>query len=303
MPEAVIVNPFMHPDVIVHLRDDQHIVEDRVTVGHAHDMRLGAGAYTAKTLLEHGWSVEIVDAIGDDIFGDYTFRASVEAGFGMDHVVRYRGSHMFLLSVADRKSRGGTMISSCPPDWQRPAAEIESSILAAPSASVYYIWSWFWSYANANLQELSATGLVKAIRQKATLVALDPNWKPPDNPPAHEVDDLLAALPDIDILKLNRRDAAVIIGEKDSETTVRELHDRGASLVVLTLGEDGCALGGRDVSGVVFIPSAASQPVNTTGAGDAFGGALVADFALHGDPLRAAHSATEHVSRFLRGTP
>ena len=289
----------MHPDVIVHLRDDQEIVEDRVTVGVSHDMRLGAGAYTAGSLIRHGWSVEIVDAIGDDIFGNYTFDSSMEAGFGMDYVSRYSGSHMFVLSVADQRSRGGTMISSCPPTWQRSAHEIEAGISAAPPADVYYIWSWFWSYANENLKSLSTQSVTEALRKKAKLVVLDPNWKPPGNPPSNEVAGLLAALPAVDILKLNRRDAAVILGEKDYETTVRELHEKGAALVVLTLGAEGCAVGGRDVDGVVFIPAVATAPSNATGAGDVFGGAFVADFAAQGDPLRAAHHATGYVGKFL----
>lgn len=299
MPEAVIVNPFMHPDVIVRLRDDQEIAEDRVTVGVSHDMRLGAGGYTAASLIRHGWSVEIVDAIGDDIFGNYTFDSSMEAGFGMGYVSRYSGSHMFVLSVADQRFRGGTMISSCPPAWQRPAREIEAGISAAPPADVYYIWSWFWSYANENLKSLPTETVTEGLRKKAKLVVLDPNWKPPGNPPSNEIAGLLSALPAVDILKLNRRDAAVILGEKNYETAVQELHERGAALVVLTLGDEGCAVGGKDVDGVVFVPSVANEFYTSTGAGDVFGGAFVADFVAQGDPLRAAHHATRHVGKFL----
>lgn len=304
MPEAVIVNPFMHPDVIVHLHDEQEIVEERVTVGEDHEMRLGAGAYTAGALKEHGWDVEIVDAIGDDIFGNYTYDLSVSSGFGMKQVVRYEGRHMFVLSVADQKSRGGTMISSCPPDWQRSAAEIESSIIAAPSAEVYYIWSWFWSYANPNLKSLLAEEVVRSMRSKAKIIALDPNWKPEGTPPENEVASLVTALPAFDILKLNRRDAAVIVGDQNPEATVKDLRDLGASLVVLTLGDEGCVVSGDGLENVAFVPPSALMPQNTTGAGDVFGGAFVADFYAHRDPVRAAAHASEHVGHFLQqGSP
>jgi len=221
------------------------------------------------------------------------------AGFGMDHVVRYQGSHMFLLSVADQKSRGGTMVSSCPPEWQRSAAEIESSISAAPAADAFYIWSWFWSYANKNLCDLSTTHVLAEMRSKARLVVLDPNWKPPGRPPTKEVHELVQSLSSVDILKLNRRDAAVLIGEKDAEESVKELHGLGASIVVLTLGEQGCALGGEGISGVEFVPSATNSPKHTTGAGDVFGGSFIARYEKHGDPLRAAEEATHLVGEFL----
>jgi sugar/nucleoside kinase (ribokinase family) len=301
MPEVVIVNPFMHPDVIVFLRDDQEIVPNRVTVGHSHQMRLGAGAYTARAFMAHKWDVQIVDAIGDDIFGEFTFRESLSSGFGMDHVVRYQGSHMFLISVADQQSEGGTMISSCPSDWQRPAAEVQLGISGAPSARVYYIWSWFWSYANKNLQSFSTHDAMSAISSKSDLTVLDPNWKPPGAPPEDEIASLVAALPLVDVLKLNRRDAAMVLGNKDPRTTILELLELGASLVVLTLGEQGCALGGIGLNDVQFVPSTAQNTRNTTGAGDVFGGAFVASYSDQGDPLRAAHDATEEVRKFLAG--
>lgn len=299
MPKAVIVNPFIHPDVIVHLQEGQKIVENRVTVGISHDVRLGAGAYTAEALKQHLWDIEIVDAVGDDVFGELTFNKAIESGFGMGHVVRFHGSHMFVLSVADEKSQGATMISSCPSDWQRSAQEVQISIAGAPPADIYYIWSWFWSYANANLANLRAQEVLQEIRAKAGRIILDPNWKPPHSPPNEEVKSLLNALPMIDILKLNQRDAAVIVGSKDPETTVRELIELGAPLVVLTLAGNGCVLGGRSVNGCVFVPSISVKTRNTTGAGDVFGGAFISDFTNHGDAVRAAHYASGHVSKFL----
>lgn len=299
MAEVVIVNPFLHPDIVVHLADDQTIVEDRVTVAGSHDMRLGAGAYTASAFQRLGWHVEMVDAIGDDTLGEYTFRAAQSAGIGTRHLSRYAGRHMFVLSVADRKSAGGTMISSCPPEWQRSADEIRSSILAAPHADAYYIWSWFWSYANANLRSIAIDEVMASIRSKGGLVAVDPNWKPPGAPPAEEIDRLLESLASIDILKLNARDAEAIVGPKDARSSVLELLALGPSLVVLTLGRDGCAVGSADLPGVRRIVPDASAPRDTTGAGDAFGGFLVAEYSTHGDPMRAAAAATARTQAFL----
>lgn len=297
MPDVVIVNPFLHPDIIVHLRDDQEIVEDRVTVGAFHEMRLGAGAYTATAFQQLEWNALVVDAIGDDTFGQYTVREMESAGLTTAFLTRYAGAHMFVLSVADARSLGGTMISSCPPAWQRPADEVVAAIHSAPDADAYYVWSWFWSYANAQLSEIDTPGLMRTIRSQGRLVALDPNWKPPGTPPPLEVDALVESLPSVDILKLNRRDAEVILGESDPRTTVSELLGRGPALVVLTLGADGCVVG--SAGRIHHLPPAEGSPSDTTGAGDMFGGHLVADYAAHADPLHAAAIATARTEAFL----
>ncbi len=75
------------------------------------------------------------------------------------------------------------------------------------------------------------------------------------------------------LLTPNRAEAARLAGEEDAEAAATALAARTGAPVVVTLGEDGALLvepgGGRGAS-----PRARSDVRDTTGAGDAFNGAL-----------------------------
>ncbi|HEX8919161.1 MAG TPA: ribokinase, partial [Chloroflexota bacterium] len=92
--------------------------------------------------------------------------------------------------------------------------------------------------------------------------------------PAREVGDDLLAL--VDVITPNEAEAHALAGLSDDdfspEAAAHALRERGVKKVVLTMGESGAYVldetGGRRISGVT-VPV-----VDTTGAGDAFTGAL-----------------------------
>jgi ribokinase len=108
--------------------------------------------------------------------------------------------------------------------------------------------------------------------------------------PSRYVSPKLLAL--ADPLILNEREAAdlassVIDGAADARTIATRLLDSSRS-VVITLGGDGAVV--ADSGGVTHVPAQQVTVVDTTGAGDAFAGALAAELASGGD-LRTAVAA------------
>ena len=104
-----------------------------------------------------------------------------------------------------------------------------------------------------------------------------------------------------DPLVLNEHEAAEAIGELGGTVPTEAvelslaLRDRGAPSVVVTLGAAGAVV--ADQTGAHRIPSPRVQAVDTTGAGDAFTGALAARL-LAGDQLPEAVSHAVRVGAY-----
>lgn len=127
--------------------------------------------------------------------------------------------------------------------------------------------------------ELTLTAL-RAAREEGTPTIMNPAPARADLP-----DELLQLS---DVFCPNQGEAALITGRStdsvdDAAQTAAVLLDRGAGAVVITLGADGCVVGDRD--GIEHVAGVAVDTVDSTGAGDAFVGAL-AVFVARGDDLR-----------------
>ena len=89
----------------------------------------------------------------------------------------------------------------------------------------------------------------------------------------------------VDILTPNESEAQVLTGSADPAEAARILTDRGVGTVVVTCGANGAFLAtGNDVT---HIPGFLVETIDSTGAGDAFNGALACAVA-EGVPLKSA---------------
>jgi ribokinase len=98
--------------------------------------------------------------------------------------------------------------------------------------------------------------------------------------PVAEVEHLLAHT---DVVVVNEHEAAALAGRSVSEvqadpTTIAAALAAPGQMVVVTLGRDGVAAGG-DAIGALRIRGVGVTPVDTTGAGDCFGGVFAAALA------------------------
>jgi ribokinase len=112
-----------------------------------------------------------------------------------------------------------------------------------------------------------------AARRRGVTVILDPAPARPLPPELYG---------QVDILTPNETEAAALVGfplEGDTATAAaaRQLRERGPATVIITRGSQG--LYWTDGTSGGFRPAPAVEPVDTTGAGDAFNGAFAA--ALH----------------------
>jgi len=121
------------------------------------------------------------------------------------------------------------------------------------------------------------TATQKAVayaKAKGKLVSFDPNLrKPLWDDLAEAKKQILWGLSQTDIVKISEEETQFLWGVPPEEA-VDQLHLLGVKLAFLTLGPDGCLYSGNGFRGKVSAP-AGIHPVDTTGAGDIFGGSML----------------------------
>ena len=234
----------------------------------------GKGANQAVMAAKLGATVSMVTKLGRDTFGDGTlenFRSmGVDTGFvsfteeaasGVAPIfVDPAGSNAIVIVTG-----ANDLLTPDEIDAARPAMAAAGAVVCQLEIPL----------------ELTLVAL-RAAREEGTPTIMNPAPARADLP-----DELLRLS---DVFCPNQGEAALITGRstdtvEDAEATAKALLDRGAGAVVITLGADGCVVADRD--GVEHVAGVAVDTVDSTGAGDAFVGAL-ATFVARGDDLREA---------------
>ncbi len=130
----------------------------------------------------------------------------------------------------------------------------------------------------------SLQAIVSLARERGMRIALNPS--PMDAPLIREL------LKDVDLLLLNRVEAAQLLGEESgtAESRLEKLHEEYPEItIVLTLGEDGSLLRGKDLK--LRQRAFPVRAVDTTGAGDTFTGFFLASLLQSSDAARALRCA------------
>lgn len=101
----------------------------------------------------------------------------------------------------------------------------------------------------------------------------------------------------VDTLMVNRGEAAEVLGvrgkDREAEQLATGLRDLGVHRVIITLGSQGVL--GLDASGASRIDAIPVDAVDTTGAGDTFGGAFAAEL-LRGSSFQQAIDYANHAA-------
>ena len=128
---------------------------------------------------------------------------------------------------------------------------------------------------------------VHAARESGCLISYDPNYRPPLWPSQDAARTaMLKLLPLADILKLSEEELTLLTGEASLATGTAALAAQGPALIPISLAERGAYFRRGALCGLV--PAFQVDTVDTTGAGDAFLGAI-----LH----RLRHKTLEEIRR------
>jgi len=244
-----------------------------------HSLRMapgGKGANQAVACARLGLPTGFVGRVGRDAFGDLLLRTLAAAGISAEQVVRDAEAPSGVAMIAVDAQGHNTILVA-----QGANARLTAEDVAAGMAALA---------ADALLLQLEvplpAVERAAAIaRARGTRVVLNP--APACALPA-------ALLRQVDVLTPNQSELALLAGRPvgdraEAEQAARSLLERGPQAVVVTLGADGALVVGA--GGARHVPGFRVDAVDTTGAGDAFNGALAVALVEGRDLVEAARFA------------
>ena len=111
-------------------------------------------------------------------------------------------------------------------------------------------------------------------KQAGAVISYDPNYRPLLwNSEQRAKQEIINALPLADIVKVSQEEMTLLTGETELSKGAKALARHGAAVVLITLGPQGAFY--HTPTGSGLLPTYDVMTVDTTGAGDAFLGALL----------------------------
>lgn len=231
----------------------------------------GAPTNVAAAIAALGGSVSLAAKVGKDPFGDHL--VAVMEGFGVDTRWMLRDVQQFTTFAFVSLLKNGERDFV----FNRGAdGALSKEDLAGMPLSDYTIvhFGSATGFLPGPFQDTYKKSLL-AAKAQGSFVSFDPNYRP-----------LLFAgnaqpfitqsqyfLGQCDFFKLSDEEALLITGTDDLEEAIGKLQNLSDAVFAITIGSKGTVL--RVGEFIETVPSIAIDPVDTTGAGDAFVGALL----------------------------
>ena len=241
----------------------------------------GAPANFLAALTKYGKSTAFLGKVGDDAFGRLLVGTVKDAG------IETRGIRMdpkvfTTLAFVTFDSSGDRSFSFA----RKPGAdtcltweEVDKSLI--DEARVFH----FGTLSLTNEPARTTTQkCVAYAKSKGLLVTCDPNLRKPLWPSEAEArEQILWSLSQADVVKISDDEVDFLWSCTPEAGADKLLHEFGVSLAMVTLGPKGCLLKTKNAVCRVSCPKV--SPVDTTGAGDIFGGSAVSRLLDLGKPF------------------
>lgn len=231
----------------------------------------GAPANFLAALSKYGISAGFIGKVGKDTFGKLLTETLKSAEIDTGGIVADPDYFTTLAFVTfDEKGERSFSFARKPgADTQLCWEEVDTGIL--DECSVFH----FGTLSLTDDPVRTATQkTVEYAKKTGKLISFDPNLRLPlwDSPEVAR-EQIFWGLHRADVLKISDEEVEFLWNENPEQGMEHLLSEFDISLVMVTLGPDGCIIGNKN--GTAQISSPRVSPVDTTGAGDIFGGSAM----------------------------
>ena len=231
----------------------------------------GAPGNFLAALNAYGAKTAFLGKVGDDAFGHLLLGTMKQAGIETKGIVVDPDVFTTLAFVTfdDQGDRSFSFARKPGADTQLRWEEVDTSVI--DGAKVFH-------FGTLSLtDEPCRTTTRKAVayaKQQGKLITYDPNLrKPLWRSEAEDREQILWGLYQADAVKISDEEVEFLWNCSPEEGAEKLLAEFGVSLAMVTLGPEGCLMRTRTASS--RIPGPVVKPIDTTGAGDIFGGSAV----------------------------
>lgn len=255
----------------------------------------GAPGNFLAALSKYGASTAMIGKVGTDAFGQLLLETLKQAGIETRGVLRDPAVFTTLAFVTfdGRGERSFSFARKPGADTQLAWAEVDKTLL--DECRVFHFGTL--SLTGQPAREATQKALAY-VKSRGKLVTFDPNLRLPLwNSGEEAKEQILWGLSQADVVKISDEEVSFLWDCSPEEGADRLLEEYGVSLAMVTLGPEGCYL--KNAKGSVRAASPKVKAVDTTGAGDIFGGSAVSRLLkLEKGPAELSQSELEEIARF-----
>ncbi len=232
----------------------------------------GAPGNFLAALSAYGAKTAFLGKVGDDAFGKLLRETMADAGIGTKGIVT-DGTVFTTLAFVTFSPDGDRSFSFA----RKPGADTrlffeELNLALIDEAKVFHFGSL--SLTDEPVRTTTQKAVAYA-KEKGKIITFDPNLRPPLWSSMEEArEQILWGLLNADVVKISDEEVEFLWGITDEKEAAAKLLDEyGVKLAMITLGPKGAYLANKNGGASAVCP--AVKPIDTTGAGDIFGGSAV----------------------------
>ena len=231
----------------------------------------GAPGNFLAALNAYGKKTAFLGKVGDDAFGHLLLGTMNQAGIETKGIIVDPTVFTTLAFVTydETGDRSFSFARKPGADTQLTWEEVDKTMI--DDAKVFHFGTLSLTGEPARTTTQKAVAYAK---EKGKLITCDPNLRKPLWDTMEEAkEQILWSLQQADVVKISDDEVDFLWGCSPEEGADKLLNEFGVSLAMVTLGPKGCYL--KTANAVCTAPGPKVSPIDTTGAGDIFGGSAV----------------------------